>query len=210
MTAAVAQIPLLLATAFALLGCDAPRYSCSEEGARKLARAAFISSPIYESKLRAPPERIGDFVARNRTFFGKEGESIHCAQVLGPRLIERGIAAYDRDAYARRMGGGPEELRPDVAKSLNENALQIITIGREISWLAEVLPALSEGDATPYWTTGTQTRVQWRTQLIPALDLILAMGDDCGGCTIAGTIEGLKLIERFGEEQPFMLAMMTP
>lgn len=192
-------------------GCNANR-ACTEDGARMLARAALVSSPIFESNLKTrmqpPPESIDELIARNSAAFYEDGSAIRCASALGPYLVKAGLAAYDPNVYTRRMGGGPEELRPDVARSLNSDAVAIYSAGLEVNWLANVLPSLAKGNPTPYRTTGTETRLKARQIGIPALDFLLRQGDDCGGCTIAGALEVMEQQSKLAEEQIFMLAMM--
>jgi hypothetical protein len=140
--------------------------------------------------------------------FGENGDAIRCARALGPYLVAKGASAYDTAAYAANMGGGPDELRPDVVSSLKGQAVAIIALGRELSWLAEVLPSLANGDSVPYWSTATAARQQYREIGNPALDLLIDQGDDCGGCTLIGTLAVAEEQAKLTPQEVYVLAMM--
>ena len=174
---------------------------CSDESARLIARAYYLSNPMTEH------DGFQQFVTRNRAVLSAGSPAIQCGRVLGAHLAQRGINAYDADAYRRAMGKGPDELAPDVARSFNSGAVDVFAMGRELVWLAEVLPAAAVGDFGPYVTAGTETRAMLRQVLalagsyaaIPEFAQMLGM-----------TKSLVPLFEPISEGQILMLAQMLP
>jgi hypothetical protein len=76
---------------------------------------------------------------------------------------------YDR-AYGRAldMGANGEQAR-GVANSLQSGNLDMLRMGQELVWLANVLPAAADGNWTLFDTTGTYLRTTYR-QMKPFMD----------------------------------------
>jgi hypothetical protein len=102
--------------------------------------------------------------------FKESSSVIVCARALGALLIERGVVSFNPNAYSdvmKRFGGTrAAEFAPQVAQSLNKDALYFIALGQELQWLSQVLPAAVRGDWGPYLSTGTLFRQTTRQQLI--------------------------------------------
>jgi hypothetical protein len=203
-----AAIPSVWGLVALLMSCESQRYPCEEEAARKLGRAAYLSAPIFESRTIPPPERIDSFVGRNGSFFRSGGPSIRCAKQLSARLFEAGTKAYDPDAYAARMGGGPDELKPDVARSINSGAVQLVQIASELRWLSDVLPPMAEGNSQPYWTTcqGSPGRCEARNYVLKIFDMLAQDPDQAFSVQL--TREQFMQAASTTEEAMVMLAMM--
>jgi phosphoribulokinase len=66
-----------------------------------------------------------------------------------------------------RFGGSSvAEFAPQVAQSLNKDAVYFVTLGLELQWLSQVLPAAAQGDWSPYNSTGTVYRQSMRQHLL--------------------------------------------
>jgi hypothetical protein len=180
----------------------ATRGICSDQSARLIARAYFLSNPML------PDDEFRAFVAGNRSALTSSSPAIQCGQVLGAHIALRGIGAYDTDAYRRAMGSGPAELAPDVARSINSGAVDLFVMGQEIAWLAGVLPAAAEGNFGPYATTGTETRVMMRQALALVGPLVTMDGEFAQMLGMTKSLLGQ--FEAISEQQILMLAQMLP
>jgi hypothetical protein len=108
-----------------------------------------------------PNPRLINEVRSYPTVFGESSTAILCGRALGARLVQLGVQSFNPNAYSdvlNRFGGGAlGEFTPQVAQSLNQNATYFATLGQELTWLSQVLPAAAEGNWGPYLSTGTST-----------------------------------------------------
>jgi hypothetical protein len=171
---------------------------CNQQSARAIAHAYVLASPLGDGN------ELANYVRANHALFTHGGAAIRCASVLGPRLVRGGINAYDPKAYERAMGVGPSQFAPQVADSINSGAVDLYMMGAELQWLAQVLPAMANGNYQPFLTTGTYMRQQMR-QILPIMQMMLAM--DPGAAQILNSVNAQ--FAPIAEEQIFMLAMMA-
>ena len=169
---------------------------CTEQSARAIARAYMLSSPFSSGNI------LG-YITQNREHFVQGGNAIRCARALGSQLVTAGINAYDPKAYEKAMGVGPAEFAPKVAESINSGATDLMLMGQELHWLAQVLPPAIRGNYVPYNTTGTPTRQQIR-QVLPIFNVLCQT--DPAMCQMVRGI--MQQFEPIIEEQIVMLAMM--
>lgn len=171
---------------------------CDLTTAEIIAHAYILGSPI---------EGLNDlatFVRSKYEYFEKEGKAIKCMALLGNNLITAGLNAYDPHAYESIMGKGPIELQPQVAQSINSDAVSLYTMGIELKWFAGVLPYIVKGNYTPYLTTGTPTRNQIK-EILPILNLTINSDP-----YLKATFEEMMTIySQLAREQIVMLALMT-
>jgi hypothetical protein len=176
----------------------ATRGVCSDSAARLLARAYLLSNPFN------PVDELVAFVRQNRSAFQRGSGPISCGAALGPHLVRAGIGAYDPAAYERAMGAGPAEHAPEVARSINSGAVELFSMGQELSWLVEVLPAAADENWQPLLTTGTETRRMSRQ----AMAMLQGLPDLAESLGFAREI--LQQFAPIAEEQILMLARMMP
>jgi hypothetical protein len=163
-----------------------------------LARAYLLSNPFN------PVDELVAFVRQNRSAFQRGSGPISCGAALGPHLVRAGIGAYDPAAYERAMGAGPAEHAPEVARSINSGAVELFSMGQELSWLVEVLPAAADENWQPLLTTGTETRRMSRQ----AMAMLQGLPDLAESLGFAREI--LQQFAPIAEEQILMLARMMP
>lgn len=133
------------------------------EAARHLARVYLLAIPIM------PGDVVG-YVNEHRNRFVEEGDVIQMAKAVGSLLVAGGINAYDPEtadrAHEAALSSGLNgEQAQGVADSISSGALEMVALGRELLWLAEVLPPVTNGNLIPYQTTGTARRQQIRILL---------------------------------------------
>lgn len=155
-----------------LFGWASPSCLCDPASARDLGALMIQSSPIIEMN----DDRVhnfGNWISGNAQFLKSNGPIIECARNLGNALISRGLSSYMQtdydDAYGRvlSMGGNMDDGHA-VADSMTSGALDAMMMGKELLWLAQVIPAGAEGNWEPYFSSGTSARQQFR-QMIPIL-----------------------------------------
>jgi hypothetical protein len=179
----------------------ATRGVCSDAAAKLLARAYFLSNPFN------PVDDLVAFVRQNRSAFQRGNGPISCGAALGPRLVRAGIGAYDPGAYEKAMGAGPAEHAPEVARSINSGAVELFSMGQELSWLVEVLPDAANENWQPFLTTGTETRQMLRD----AMGLLQDLATIPDFAESLGFARGIsQLFAPIAEEQILMLARMMP
>jgi hypothetical protein len=92
------------------------------------------------------------FVASNTAPFQAGGAAVRCARALGEALVAGAIQTYDPNEM-RRM----DELDAEIgAMGISPGArqapmsAQLYSMGRDLGWLAEVLPSAASGNYGPY------------------------------------------------------------
>ena len=128
--------------------------------AQLVARAYVLSMPLFymENDLVA-------LMAGNESYFTVDGKAIGCLKALGTALTQSGLeSAAQNESYSatERFGGsmpeGLEHLPGQVDASLNSYSNEAFSMGLELLWLADVLPAAASGNYEPYNTTPTMIR----------------------------------------------------
>ena len=173
--------------------------ACNSNTARLLAKAYALSQPLSTGNLEY-------YLRSNRQAFQESGRAIKCAKKLGTFLQTNGLRTFDSHAYERVMEIAPPELAGsarETAQSLQSGSLDAYTIGKELLWLSQVLPAATQGNYEPFNNTGTYLRQQMR-QYMRIVGPILRENQ--------GLINHLNktLINPLIEEQITMLALMLP
>ena len=186
-----------------LTGCgNKNNSSCNEETARLLGRVYYLSNPLSDHA------EFVTFIQENASYFSRNGSAIKCATALGNRLIKLGLRSFNKEdydhAYERtlEMGGSMEQAR-DVASSINQGAVDLFIMGKELVWLAKVLPSATEGDWNLFETSGTETRNQIR-QVLPMYKIILEM--DPSTAQMVNSV--MKQFQPIAEKQVEMMVLM--
>ncbi len=171
--------------------------------ARDVGRVYRLAFPL------ADPNRLREVVQQKRTLFAKNSVLIRCAKALGSKLTAQAVMSFAKSDYngaygrALEMGTTGEQARA-VADGLQSGSLDMFTMGQELLWLAQVLPAAAEGDWKPFETTGTLSRQQIR-QYLPFLQQMLAQDPAMAVVVDQAMVQCGPMIE----EQIVWLAMMT-
>jgi hypothetical protein len=158
----------ILIAALGLLVHMANSYACDENSSRLVARTFMLANPVLGRENEIIP-----LVQSNRVYFAAGGAAIQCMQRLGMALTNAGLSQFQQnqgnspaEQFAGSMPEGLEHLPGEVSDSLNRYSSDILTMGQELNWLAEVLPSVVLGNYSPYNSTGTETRRRLR-QILP-------------------------------------------
>lgn len=154
---------------------------CSEKAAQAIARAYLLSIPIVEGRFALEIDgqsALTRFVQANRELFSRIGAAVVCARFLSPRVSAQGASNYDRHAGDRVIeqwgADAPEiagEVARDVQRDVNAGAQSQMMLGQELAWLAEVLPAVADGNLAPYNAARSPSRILMREQM-PAIAML--------------------------------------
>jgi hypothetical protein len=176
---------------------------CDENTARVLARAYVLNNPGFVEEMLA-------FVSQNRSFFVANGSAIRGMRSLGVKLTQAALNAYDPQALERAYRtGGPPELAEGVARKINSWSTEIVCMGQELAWLAEVLPAAAEGDWNPYLTTRTLCRNLTHQDAIIRLKQLDQLAKISGNSElIPQFLSLLKQYMPLKEDEVFVMAVM--
>ncbi|MEW8252582.1 MAG: hypothetical protein AB2740_20275 [Candidatus Thiodiazotropha sp.] len=187
---------LLFSILFSLIPPAQAASPCTQAAAESLAKLYWWSWPITME-----PDEFIRTAQANSSALTSDSNIVRCAAILGPRLVNLGINAYDPKAYERAMGAGPAELAPRVADSLNSTSFEYYRIGNEIAWLARVLPLFATGRTEPY-AESTLRMQQW--QMLQQYRQIEQLTGQTGYLELMR-----KMMDPIIREQIFMLAMMV-
>ena len=125
-----------------------------------------------------PPSKLVSLIAKVPAEFSGDSRLIVCAKAFGDRAVLGTANAYDASAEERavRMWGPgmPTQLPGEVTNSIQQGALDLYALGREMLWLSNVLPAAAAGNWRPYLETGTPSR-QASRQAMPYLKLMISI-----------------------------------
>jgi hypothetical protein len=147
----------------------APAGTCTKRGAKYLARAYRLGTPIVNGTIDLQVARESElpiFVREHAESFGAGGASIACARLVARHHFRASLGEYDPKAIERAIAtGGPVELAPHVARSLNRGALEMFSLAQELAWLARVLPPMSEGNLEPFNAADSPGRIQARNAI---------------------------------------------
>jgi hypothetical protein len=146
-----------------------------------IARAYVLSIPVVEGRLELSIDAdspLTKFVQANRAAFHSEGTT-GCMRLLGASLARQGGAAYDQHAGDRvieQFGGDAPEIAGQVARDVqrdaNLGAQNAYLMGMELMWLADVLPAIADGNLEPYNAAGSLSRQQTKA-ILPMAEGVL-------------------------------------
>jgi hypothetical protein len=138
---------------------------CDLASARAIAHMYIVANPLLAQKYQRtfpmsdPHPWLVYEVNSNPTLFGEASTAIQCGKALGTRLVQLGIQSFNPNSYndvMRRFGGTVvNEFAPQVAQSLDKDAVYFVTLGQELIWLTNVLPAAAQGNWVPYNDTGS-------------------------------------------------------
>jgi hypothetical protein len=150
-----AASPSRLATAQAV----GPQGVCSTTAALLLARVLVMSGPmaiVGNDIVWNDGTQLQEFVASWRPHFVDTGSATRCAAHVGPRLFERGIRSWRKDASATAQAKLPPEMQHlagEVAERINQASSDLTELGSDLAWLSAVLPSIAAGDMGPYHET---------------------------------------------------------
>lgn len=196
-------LSVLLAPCFiAIASCSQDR-PIDEVTARVLARAYALDNPLATKEMEA-------FVSANQSFFVANGSAIQAMRLLGGKLTQAGINAFDPQALARASQvGGPPEMVGQVARKLNSGATDIFCMGQELAWLAEVLPYAVQGDWRPYLQTRPICRGLTHIEAITRLEQLRKLADMSGNSDIVRqSLLAVEAAMPLTEQEMFLAAIM--
>lgn len=179
-----------------------PARICSPKIARIIGQIYVLSSPVSKH------DRLMNIIQQNGLLFSENSNVIICMKKLGNRLVYRGLASFSQSDYDNAYGralemGATAEQAQGVSNSIINGSVDLELMGKELVWLAKVLPAAADGNWDPFNTTGSQ----WRIQIRQVLQLYTSIGMMDGG-TMQIFNAAVKKIEPIAEEQIVMLALM--
>lgn len=150
---------------------------CAPKVARDVGALLIRSNFMIESDQSLFAE-FRALIEANATVLRRDGPIVGCMRDLGKALVEQGISQFSRqdydDAYESVLSqGGTIDQAQSVAESMINGSVDAFITGKELYWLATVLPAASGGDWVPYWNTATESRSQARQ----GLAIIISMPD---------------------------------
>jgi hypothetical protein len=155
---------------------DGVAYSCDEVSARLVAKSYVLTMPLLGRDNEMIP-----LMQSNRGYFAQGGGAIRCMQSLGTALVQGGLGRsreLSGPSATERFGGsmpeGLSHLPGEVDRSMRNYGSDMVTMGQELIWLANVLPAAAQGDYIPYNTTGTETR-RMISQIQPIYQMLCQM-----------------------------------
>ena len=184
---------------------QAPTCLCAPTQARNMGQLLLQSNPLVEMD-QARWNNYTSWISSNAQLLTANGPTMSCARELGNALVYQGLQSFGQADYEGSYGrvlemGGTIEQAQDVAGSMRSGALDAFMTGKELIWLAEVIPQAAQGNWQPFLNTGTESRLQFR-QVIPLLQQA-GLGADLGQIA--------PLIDQFGpmvEEQMVMAACL--
>ena len=195
---------LLTCILLAATTCGAAPRFCSDEAARLAAHAYVLSWPLL-----GQDKVLEQLIKDNRQQFLRDGAAVRCMKSTGTALVRSAITAYEQNKRApsavERFGGsmppGLEHLPAQVDSSIRNAGTEFFTVGQELLWLSEVLPAALDGNAARYNAHDTMWRQQV-IQLIPMINLLCSM--DASVCETFK--QSLQATVPIAEQQVFIIA----
>jgi hypothetical protein len=183
-------------------GCGGPTRFCDDETARLVSRAYILSFPwLGQDKL------LEQLINDNRSAFNENGGATRCMRSLGTALLQQSIQRRPANPYAAQerfagmMPPGLGHLPGQVDAEMRNAGTEFLTMGQELTWLAQVLPAASQGNAGPYNSQATPWR-QMMNSLVPQLNLLCSM--DPSVCQ--SVLTHMKSLLPVAEQQVYVLA----
>lgn len=159
-----------------LISGNNPAMACDEASSRLVAKAYVLTIPLLNRANELIP-----IMQSNQAHFSQGGSAIRCMQNLGAALVQGGLAQNNQfggNTATERFGGqmppGLAHLPGQVDNSMQSYGSDMFTMGQELRWLANVLPAAAQGNYVPYNTTGTQTR-RTMNQVLPIYQMLCQM-----------------------------------
>ena len=169
-------LAILVGVAGLVIGCGGGPHPCVEISSRLVAKSYVLTIPLLGRDNEMIP-----LMQSNRGYFTQEGGAIRCMQRLGAALVQGGLARsseFSGSSATELFGGSMPEglghLPGQVDASMRSYGSEMFTMGQELIWLANVLPAAAQGDYTPYNTTGTDTR-RMMYQVLPMYQMLCQM-----------------------------------
>ena len=165
-----------------------------------MGRLYYLSNPMGDGN------DLVAFVNQYGTRLASGGDLIKCAEELGKRLIVQSLNAFSladyHDAYGSvlAMGGTRDQAR-GVASDIQGGAVDMFMMGKELLWLAEVIPQAAMGDWSLYSNTGTEMRNSIR-QVLPIINMV--MGSDPAMAQLVNSV-----IAQFGPLAEYYVVMLT-
>ena len=133
---------------------------CDALTSRMVAHAYVLSIPFMGRESELIP-----FMQSVPGYFDPGGKATQCMQSLGKTFVKRGTAMSNQysghlamNKFGGRMPAGLERLPGQVDQGLNSYGANAVSMGQELIWLSDVLPAAAQGNPIPYNTTSTDTR----------------------------------------------------
>lgn len=176
---------------------------CTPQTARILGRVYVKANPLSDHS------DIVALVQQYSEHFMEGSPVINCATSLGNRLVMQGLSSFSQNDYNRAYGrslelGATMEQARDIGNSISSGSVDLFIMGKEMLWLAQVLPYAARGDWGPFQNTGSEVRTQVR-QILPIYNMMLQM--DPAMAQMVNEI--MRQFEPIAEEQIVMLALMS-
>lgn len=158
-------IPVAFLITIGLVSCDPLFFKtkkCKEDYSGLISDLLFFSNPIFM------PDDFSDLmdIINSNSNDLNEGSSIYdCMEKAGNNLQEMGYELFesgDADhAYGRALElGATIDQANTIRNDINNEALDLIGMGKELIWLKDALPEIVKGDTGLLTTGGSSTRQQ--------------------------------------------------
>jgi hypothetical protein len=142
-----------------------------------IGRTAEILAEVYmlSNPMNDPNELLG-YIQSKPKYFREKGTVTIAARNLGNWILSNNVLSFEEDCLAKIdeklkkeniSGNYAISLLSDIKKS----KFDCKSIGRELIWLSEILPKLSNGNLEEYLYTGTEIRLQLR-KVVPLYEVM--------------------------------------
>jgi hypothetical protein len=129
--------------------------------ARILADVYMLSNPMND------PNELIQYIQSNPKYFRKDGAITVAARNLGNWVLSNDVRSLEDNCLEKikkqlEKENFSKEYASDLLSEIKKSQFDCKSIGKELVWLSELLPDLSEGNIKEYLCTGTEIRQQLR------------------------------------------------
>ena len=144
---------------------DIEQYSISnEKTARILAEAYMLSDPMND------PTELITYIQSKPKYFKKNGAVTVAARNLGMWILSNNMESFEEDCLERikkqlKNEDFSKKYASCLLSEIKQGKVDCKTIAKELLWLSDILPELSEGNLYRYVYTNAEIRQQLRSAL---------------------------------------------
>lgn len=129
--------------------------------ARILADVYMLSNPMND------PNELIQYIQSNPKYFRKDGAITVAARNLGNWVLSNDVRSLEDNCLEKikkqlEKENFSKEYASNLLSEIKKSQFDCKSIGKELVWLSELLPDLSEGNIKEYLCTGTEIRQQLR------------------------------------------------
>jgi hypothetical protein len=177
-----------------------------EMSARILADVFVLSNPMND------PNDLVMYIRNNPQYFSTNGSITVTARNLGTWILSNDIMTFGDDCLEKikiklQKDNISVKYASELLFEMKKSKFDCKVIARELIWLSEILPELSEGILTDYLYTGTEIRQQLRKVISiydvmhnsdPEIAELILKDKNCYLHKIADQIQLLAMISNLG------------